>query len=156
MTHLYDKIDPGFPEDLEKSKIAVQKTAEFFSGRGFPVIIEPTFMRPDPSQRAGYSDSGDLRLLVTCESKHRPELTFHSKETFVYDTVIVDVCHAFDNKRPKPFYYVIWNADYTSFILIDVHKTKEHWVKTSRTPGRQGRQRSYYEVDKKYCIFRNI
>ena len=151
MNYNYDVEDNNFENDLILSKIAVKKTADFFSNKGYPVIIEPTFIRPDVSEKNDFSDTGDLRIVITCEVKHRPQLMFSKEVKFKYNTVIIDACHIFDKHKVKPFYYIIWNKDYTSFIFIDVHHTKNKWIKSKKFDKIKNREREFYEIDVNLC-----
>lgn len=156
MSYNHDIQDPTFVADLERSKIAVNKAASIFSNRGFPVVVAPTFIRPDVSKRAEYADDGDLQILVTCEVKHRPNLSFTSRKDFKYKTAIVDSCQKFDKKKQIPFWYIIWNSNYTAYIFVDVHKTKSKWKRVERYDRAKDRKEYFYEIDTSMCVFMQI
>lgn len=149
-----DQIDLTFTDDLKRSQIAVRRTADYLSALGFPVIVEPTFVRPNSDAAPEYADSGDLRAVITVETKHRPDIEFTCAEDFPYPTVIVDKASTFDRKRPRPFYYFIWNADYSVCIIVDVAKTVKRWRKVERYA--HGRTSAYYELDTARCVFRSV
>mgnify|MGYP003652854075 CR=1 FL=1 len=151
MAYNYDKDDSGFIDDLEKSKVAVDKAARFFANQGFPVVLQPTFARPSVSEKNNFSDDGDLKLMITCEVKHRPHLSFSVESGFPYKTVIVDACHIFDKHRVKPFYYIIWNRDYSSFLFLNVNESRKRWIKSEKFDKAKNRMRNFYEVDVGLC-----
>ncbi len=123
-----DEIDPTFEADLKGSKKYVRIAAEWFAAKGFPVIVEPTFVRPDSSERSEYADHGDLRIIQRVEVKHREKLTFTCAGDFPYPTIIVDVAHAWDNAHPKPYVYMILNRDATHMALVYGRHFKQ-WTK---------------------------
>lgn len=137
-----DKIDPTFKDDLENSKVAVDAVARWLCNAGYPVVTQPTFVRPDTDSRHEFADGGDLGVIQRVEVKHRPTISFTSKEDFPYDTVIVDVKHSWDNARPKPFAYVICNAELTHCLFIS-SRTSDKWTIVTRES--RGRPREHYE-----------
>lgn len=147
--------DATFAEDLERSKVAVNRSAEYFSAKGYPVIIEPTFLRPDFAKMHDYSDDGDLKIVITCEIKHRPDIAFTGADDFPYPSIIVDTCRLFQRHKTAPFWYLIWNRDYTCFALVDVRKTFKFWVKKERYDKKKGRMREFYELDTSLVKFIN-
>lgn len=142
----YDKEDPHFVKDLNNSKQFVYRTAEWLNGKGYPVTINPTIIRPDSSMKNDYGDNGDLTVSFTIEVKQRPNMNFTSRADFPYPTVIVDACHIFDaHKGAKPYTYFIWNSQGTAFILVDVLKTSKKWIKTTKRDRYKNRDRHFYE-----------
>lgn len=153
MNYDYNTQDATFPEDLERSKIAVNRSAQFFSNKGYPVIVEPTFLRPDFEHMHEFSDNGDLKIVISCEVKHRPKLGFTCAEDFPFKTIIVDSCQKFDKKKPIPFYYTIWNNDYRCIALVDVYKTKKSWNRIQKYDFKKNRKELFYELDKSLVKF---
>ncbi len=141
----YDASDPTFVDDLMKSKGAVERAARWLSDQGIPVVIRPTFIRPDASRMGEFSDDGDLEIIQRVEVKRRVTTHFTGRRDFPYASVIVDVCHAYDNARQKPYAYLIFNADMTCLIVIDCKATRDKWFKVSKADRLKGRERSFYE-----------
>ena len=147
----YEKEDPNFLNDIELSKVAVDKAARFLSNSGFQVVIEPTFTRDNVKNASKFSDTGDLKIMLPVEVKHRPTLKFNKKNGFKYATIIIDACHIFDKHKIKPIYYVIYNSDYTSMIFVNVKETFKEWVKVEKFDRYKNRNRKFYEVDISKC-----
>lgn len=138
----YDVIDPTFVEDLKKSRIAVDVVAKWLSEKGYPVIVRPTFIRPDPSQMHQYSDNGDLEIIQRVEVKRR-SFDFTCKQDFLYNTVIVDSVHAYDRANPKPYAYVILNNDMTYAFVVEC-KTYPRWERITHMEKARNRERTVY------------
>jgi len=92
-----------------------------------------------------YGDSGDLEIMQRVEVKHRPRLTFTCKEDFPFRTLIVDVCHAYDRARPKPYAYIILNREMTVAFVVYC-STFKHWVRVRKLDTAKHREREFYEV----------
>jgi len=144
VTYDYDTSDPTFLDDLRESQESVERVAKWLRSKGYPVVVRPTFERPDPSAMAEFSDAGDLEILQRVEVKQRKSLTFTSKEDFSYTTIIVDACHCFDNARPKPFAYVILNREMTAAFVVP-SSTKGHWRQVVKRDRFKNRDRKFYE-----------
>jgi len=142
MNHDLDTIDPTFVEDLKASHSAVQVAAEWLRSSGYPVIVRPTFVRPTAEERRQYSDGGDLEILQRVEVKQRPEIDFKDPRDFPFSSIIVDVCHAYDQARPKPHAYMILNASLSAAFVVKC-STRRQWSRVERTA--RGRARDYYE-----------
>lgn len=140
----YNKEDPTFIEDLRESKKAVGVVADWLSSLGYPVVVRPTFERPDPADMGDYGDDGDLEILQRVEVKRRLSLTFTSKEDFPYSTLIVDACHCYDKALPKPCAYVILNRDMTTAFIVESH-TQPQWIKKTKFDRFKKRERAFYE-----------
>lgn len=136
-----DDIDPTFGDDLEASKPSLISVAQWLHGFGYSVMWPPTRKRPDPSQIAAYSDRGDLFILQSLEVKHR-NLDFTSRETFPFETVIVDSVHVYDARKPKPLFHIICNKDLTGALVVNA-RTRPHW--RSGPNFNRGRTRIVYE-----------
>lgn len=152
----YEKNDPSFIDDLRKSKEAVAVAAKWLSERGYPVIVRPTFERPSVEQMGEFSDDGDLEIIQRIEVKRRQSLTFTSKADFPYETIIVDACHCYDNARPKPFAYIIFNREMTAAFMVNVRGTFSEWVKVEKRDSAKGRDRVFYECPLKLVSFVNM
>jgi hypothetical protein len=148
-----DDIDPSFLEDLRESRTAVMKAANWLSGMGIPVIVRPTFERPDPDQRAEYADDGDLEIIQRVEVKRR-RLDFQDAASFPYSSIIVDVCHTFDNAKQKPYKYILFNQAMDAACIVDVAATRWQWTREERID--KGRRRSFYLCAVDACKFARI
>ena len=142
--HDYDQNDPTFVSDLKESKKAVSRAAEWLNTLGYPVVVRPTFVRPSAEKMSEYSDDGDLEIIQRIEVKRRLNIPFTSKEDFPYKTIIVDVCHTYDNARPKPYAYIIFNGEMDCCFVIDC-KTHGEWIRSEKWDKAKGRSRNFYE-----------
>lgn len=145
MAYDYEIDDPTFIEDLRKSQGAVGVATDWLSKQGYPVIVRPTFERPDVSAIAEFSDHGDLEIVQRVEVKRRPNMAFTSKQDFPYSTIIVDACHCYDKAHPKPYSYIIFNQDMTTAFIVNTRETSRSWLKTSKFDAGKNRQREFYE-----------
>jgi hypothetical protein len=124
--------------------------AAWLRRRGHEATVRPLRVRLSADVRAEYADAGDIECVGLSgtkrrvEVKHRPELAFTSREDFRYDTIIVDVCHAWDNAIPKPYLYVILNASCSHAFVVS-GSTWRHWVRRRRLDRHCGRERNFYE-----------
>jgi hypothetical protein len=146
MGYDYDRDDPSFIKDLRDSKVAVQVATQWLNSKGYAVIVRPTFIRPSAEQMSDFSDDGDLEILQRIEVKRRQSLTFTSKEDFPYKTAIVDACHCYDNAKPKPYAYIIFNRDLSGAFIVDVKATRQQWVRVTKRDRFKNRDRDFYEV----------
>jgi len=140
----YDRDDPTFVADLLTSRIAVEHVARWFLGRGHPVVINPTFVRPTAIEMDAYRDHGDLGVLLRIEVKRRA-FTFTGRDDYPFATVIVDNCHLFDGARPKPFAYVTVSQDLAAGFLIEVARTQHAWTRRAFWDRTKKRERNVYE-----------
>lgn len=141
MTHQLDVIDPTFVEDLDRSHEAVRLVAEFLTSRGHPVVLQPTWVRPDASVRGNYRDGGDLYLQQRIEVKRRT-FDFTSRSDYPHPSATVDVCELFDQKRPVPHVYVICSYNMQHAAFVDVARSRKFW--TTFAPKARGRVRELY------------
>jgi hypothetical protein len=152
----YDCDDPSFIADLRESKSSVEIAARWLSSQGYPVVIRPTFERPESSKMAEFADDGDLEIMQRVEVKRRVSLTFSSKADFPYKTLIVDACHCYDNARPKPYAYIILNREMSAAFIVDVKASKKHWQKVTKQDRFKKRERSFYEVPMEFVRVEEI
>jgi hypothetical protein len=150
-----DAVDPHFARDLENSQDAVWHVARWLSGRGHHVTVRATHLRPDPSRLREYSDQGDLEIIQRVEVKHRPDLQFTSKSDFPYPSVIVDVAHAWDNAKPKPYAYVILNAPMTVGIVV-LGSSAGKWTREETWDRKRNRKRVFYHCPLDSVTFLNL
>lgn len=141
----HDVQDPTFIADLRKSKASVDVVSRWLASKGFPVIVRPTFERPDPSKMGEFSDDGDLEIIQRIEVKQRPNLDFDSIESFPYPTLIVDACHCYDNAKQKPYAYFILNRTMSTAFVVYVRETKAQWIRTTKHDAKKQRDRDFYE-----------
>jgi hypothetical protein len=152
----YEKSDPTFIEDLHSSDVWVWQVARYLRDTGgFHVTIPPLQVRPSADQMNEFSDDGDLLITQRVEVKHRPGIEFSCKDDFPYDSIIVDVSHAWDKAMPKPYLYVILSASGSCGIFI-LGTTHRHWVKESRWDKGKKREREFYFCPIDLVTFREI
>jgi len=141
----YNTQDPHFVDDLLGSQPAVEKAAGWLAGLGYTVSVPALRVRPDSSQMSRYSDAGDIHIVQSVEVKRRVDMEFMERTDFRYDTIIVDTCSAFDRKRPKPYVYIIGNADMTAAFIVNVPLTQRKWTRVSKRDVKKDRVRDFYE-----------
>jgi hypothetical protein len=152
-----DDTDPTFVADLLGSRPSVRAVAHWICDAfGNPVVIQPTIVRPSASERFEYADNGDLWIQQRIEVKHRPTIDFKSREEFPYPTVIVDVTHAYDRARPKPYVYVICNQSLTGALVVMCRDTFDEWRKTTKYDTHANREREYYECPVRLCSYHDM
>lgn len=142
--HALDRTDPTFVQDLMDSQAAVDVVATYLRGRGYDVNVPELVVRPDASQRAQYSDGGDIQITQRVEVKHRKMLDFTSAASFPYPTIIVDVKHSYDRAAPKPYAYLILNRSMTTAFKV-YGRTRPQWIVTRKLDRHAGREREFYE-----------
>lgn len=141
----YDKQDPHFVENLIASQPAVEKAAGWLSKFGYEVRVPELRVRPDVSQIAQYSDSGDIHIVQKVEVKQRVDMLFTDRSEFRYRTIIVDTCSSFDRKRPKLYVYIIGNADMTAAFIVNVPLTQRKWTRVEKYNNKLNRVTEFYE-----------
>lgn len=154
-----DETDPTFVDDLLFSQEAVWIMAKWFSNRGFDACIPATKIRPDPSQRREFSDSGDLFIWqgnkeYKIEVKRR-KIEFSSKNDFPYKTIIVNRTYLWDDADVKPYAHVILNQSGTAFFQVS-SDTADRWTKTIRDNKKANRPMEFYECPIELCGFYKI
>jgi hypothetical protein len=146
----YEKEDPNFISDLRESKKSVEVVADWLRSLGKKVNIFEVKERPSVEKMAEYADDGDLEIVdelngsKRIEVKHRKSLKFSGLKDFPYKTIIVDVCHTFDNADPKPYAYVILNDTMTTALIVTT-SSSEYWKKVSKRDRFKNRIRYFYE-----------
>jgi hypothetical protein len=138
-----DVDDPTFAEDLLYSHGVVLLVARFLGARGHSVHIPGLRIRPDVSHLSDYADGGDLFVCQRVEVKQR-RFDFSGRGNYPYQTVTVDVAHAWDRANPKPAAYYIVNHDGTHAAIVRA-STASKWVKVSKTDRQKNRVRQFYE-----------
>lgn len=149
----YDIDDPGFVNDLKASESHVHKVAQWLRERGHKVREKEIRIRPDVHQMRDYADDGDLEIKERgrVEVKQR-KVQFTSKESFPYDTIIVDVAHTWENANPKPIAYILTNKDTTACLIVET-STSEYWIEVKKWDRFKKRERRFLECPIKYCKF---
>jgi hypothetical protein len=138
-----DRIDPTFLADLRASRTAVEAVARWFSGKGYPVLMPPTFARPTAAARGDYRDQGDLAVMQRVEVKHRG-FPFTGVADYPHPSVMVSRCAYFDAARPVPWLYVVVSADLGAAVLVDVAATRAAWTQARIHDRRLGRPELVY------------
>ena len=149
----YEVDDPGFVDDLKESKSHVHKVAEWLRGRGHVVHEKEIRIRPDVEQMRAYADDGDLEIedRGRVEVKQR-KIQFSSKDTFPYNTIIVDVAHTWEKANPKPIAYILTNKDTTACLIVNA-STSEHWLEVKKWDRFKKRERRFLECPITHCEF---
>ncbi len=142
----YRKNDPHFVRDLKASVKHTEKVAEWLRSRGFKdIVVLPIRIRSSIAKMSECSDDGDMVVDgMRAEAKHRKQINFTCAEDFPYDTIIVDVVHAFDKADPKPEFYVLTNKSLTHCCVVHCW-TSQSWKKTTRWDRGKKRNRAFYE-----------
>ena len=143
----YEKNDATFVEDLVHSDKHVHTVAAHLAAlSGLDVTVSPLVIRPEAKDMRQYSDDGDLRVgNLRLEVKQR-FLSFTSRDTFPYATVIVDVCHAYDAADPKPFGYIMTDRSGEHYLWLLCAPTRRQWNVVQRFDRKKNRLRRFYEV----------
>lgn len=152
----FDRIDPGFPEDLAKSKPYVQLTKRLLTEIGMFVSDPGTRSRGGGMK----SDNHDLHVATGWEVKHR-RFDFQGLDHFTrrgvdgvaagsFASVIVDACAPVIRNlreiRSFPKYYWIWSEDQTGFLQIDCMATYMFWFRQWHWSTLAGRYKPHFMV----------
>ena len=142
-----DDTDGGFVDDLKRSQVAVERLALWLQARGYYTQVPELAIRPDVSQRAAYTDGGDLFLLDARRDElglfprfsriyqptHRVEVkrrsgsySFTGPNDFGFPTVIVDTAHVHDAADPPSIATFILNGPMSVAMLVR-ETTKPFW-----------------------------
>lgn len=147
------KEDSRFLGDLNASRKAVNEFADKVRETGIQAWLPPERTRPDAAVRSQYADAGDLMVQGRVEHKVRNNLHFTSRETYKYDTVIVDEVYKEDAKASEPVLaYVIENAERTHAAIV-YGWTRANWTTERHHDSIQGRECDFYVVPKRLVRF---
>lgn len=150
----YEQDDPSFIQDLKDSQRAVMVAARWLLDKGYSVTVKPLRIRPTVEQMSEYSDDGDLEINERIEVKGR-KIDFTSKEDFPYPSIIVDVAHSWDNAKPKPAMYILFNKSMTHIALVR-RGTSSKWSKVTKMDRFKNRERTFYECPIELVEFQKI
>jgi len=144
----YEENDPDFVEDLKRSDKHVDKVVAWLKAKGIHAVKRPLRIREKIEEMSKFSDKGDIEAVVNgslqrIEAKQR-FIKFTSKEDFPYDTIIVDVAHAWEKANPKPMAYILTNRSCTVCLVVST-KTSDRWIKKKRWDSKKRRMRVFYE-----------
>lgn len=154
--HEYDRLMPTFVQELEASKTAVDLIARYLCDHSYQVVINPTFIRPDPSCRHEFADEGDLAVIFPVEVKHLNE-DFTSLGSYNHGMVTVDTIHHFDAMKTKPLWYFLLSRDLKHMLVVDVPRTREEWDEYEKPDMyRGGLLRRWYRCPKNLVEFRKL
>lgn len=149
------KTNDEFVSALTTSNDYVWAAAKWLSGCGYQVLTNPLLIRPEYKDRSRYTDNGDLGVLLRVEVKHRPGMEFRSLDDFPYQDVIVDEVHKWERTRPKPYVYLILNADATCAIVV-LGATQKRWSKMQRYDRKNRNKCEFYTCPLADCTFWNL
>ena len=142
----------AFLEDFRNSIRAVERFAALLRSRNVAVWLPPTEMTPDVESRMDYADGGDLMIQLRAEHKVR-SLSFSSRESFPFPTIIIDEKYKVDAKGGTPLLaYFIESSDGQCVACVYGH-TKNRWLTKDAFDKKQGRTCTYYVVPKEYVRF---
>jgi hypothetical protein len=135
------KTDKDFVNDFVESYTAVRKVASWLVRQGFPnVKILPPMLRPEVSERAKYSDHGDIEFTRQVEVKHRIgrychkehqsgcKLNFTCMEDFPFATIFVDDVNNVDERMGNVWSWIVVNCPETHIAVLQV-KYHDRWMK---------------------------
>lgn len=155
----YDRDDPTFLQDLEKSIEHVWIVARWLSSIGKMVAIPPMRVRPDAKKMKGYGDEGDLFIVqdkewLRIECKQR-NLHFTGVHDYPYETIFVDRVHAWERAERKPHAYIVTNEAITVAAII-YGTTSSSWIKRDSYDRGKKRTRAFLECPKGLARFERI
>ena len=117
--------------------------AEALAQRGHRVRVIPNTVRPSFAERWEHTDSGDLEVTLRVEVKH-VRINFHSRESFPYDSLIVDEAYKVEKQHELPLYgYAQVNASLTGCLIIPMW-TRDAWYKEHRFDKQENARRLFY------------
>ena len=118
-----------FVKHLDASSEAVFKCAEYLYLRGVQVAICPMTKSKGYDDRLDHQDNGDLYIQQRIEVKHSSR-DFTCIADWPFTDFIVCARHSYDNANPKPYAYMILNAEKTHVAVVYGRLKAQWWVKT--------------------------
>lgn len=124
-----------FVKHLEASNPTVWKAAQWLQGKGYPVTVNPMSIRPSYEDRLKHQDDGDLYITQRVEVKHLSAKFTNAADWPFGDKFIVCAKHAFDNAKPNPFAFMLYNKAETHVAIVH-GKTHKQWTVEKRVDKR--------------------
>lgn len=140
-----------FLKHLTASRAAVWRVARWLWSRGYPVRMNATAAAPDASLWEEYADQGDLEICLTVEVKHLASNQFTCKEDYPYDQAIICAVHSYNHKHPRPFAYILVNAEMTHGAIV-YSSTKDLWSTKTIHDSRYNNSQVCYVIDREHLI----
>jgi hypothetical protein len=148
----YEIDDASFVDDLLNSESHVAKVASWLRKCGYKPEVSKIRIRDNVENMNEFSDDGDLFVSDNrIEAKQRM-LDFDSKESFPYQTIIVDVAHTWDRAEQKPLAYILTNKEITCCLVV-LGSTFDCWNKISKWDRFKKRHRVFYECPISQTLF---
>lgn len=147
------KSDNEFIESLKGSEEYVNMVAEWLRTHGCKVEVPSVQVRPSFEERHKYIDTGDIKITLRIEVKHR-SFDFTSKQDYPYDTVMIDETFKIDRiNRGELWGYVIVNQSATHLCFVMAH-TRKNWKIISKHDSKDaGRLCNSYVCPVELCKF---
>ena len=146
-----------FKKHLKASVKPMFVVAEYLYKKGFGVDIKPMRISPTYEDRMDYVDDGDLIVYkddvsyiieVKCMSRE-----FKTSEDWLFPSTIVCAKHSFDNKKVKPYAYILLNKHHTNAMVIKCSTYKDWFVKTIKDNRYEDVVQEFYMIDKNKIEF---
>jgi len=149
-----DDIDPGFVARLLESERDKWVVARWL-GDTFKqhVTVRALRVRPTSADRAEYADQGDLEIVQTVEVKHDRTRMFTGAADYPFADVLVDNVNTYDRKQPKPYAYVILNADATYAAVVKPAQSFAAWTRRDIRNHGDGYLKTVYCVPLEHVMF---
>jgi len=113
--------------------------------------MNATAAAPDASLWEEYADQGDLEICLTVEVKHLASNQFTCKEDYPYDQAIICAVHSYNHKHPRPFAYILVNAEITHAAIV-YSSTSEVWQTKTIHDSRYNNSQLCYVIDRDLLI----
>jgi len=150
-----------FVSDLNKSQKALLAVAGYIQASGYPVILPPHLVTPNPEQRYDYTDDMDAafhfqgkwnKIQVKGTNK-----SYQSIEDYPYKMVTVDETYKLEKqKNDPPYCYFQVNQELTGAIQT-LWSTEPHWDTFSCVEQRQnGRECVYRRCPIELCHWKDL
>lgn len=151
----YEIDDPNFVNDLKESCRHVAKVAEWLRSTGKTVKVNPIHIRDNVRNMSQFADGGDIEVDGKRVEVKQRRVRFFSKESFPYETIIVDAAHIWDRANPKPVAYILTNLEVTACLIVK-SSTFEFWTRSKKWDRFKNRDRFFYECPIEHTSFRKI
>jgi hypothetical protein len=144
-----------FVYELQKSRKAVFRVAEWLHRNGKAIRIDPIKVMPRGGNVEEWVDDCDLyaddqKIEVKCKN-----VSFTCKEDFPWDTVIVSNSQTVDRNWGLITAYIIVNKEMTHAMIIPT-TTKDTWWKGVLKPKNKAGEQEFYFCKTETGIFRKI
>jgi hypothetical protein len=137
------KSDAAFLADLAASDQWRQHIAHWIAAQGYDVVLPPTVVRPDASQRRQFRDDGDLLVempggLARVEVK-AVSLAFTGRTDFPLARTIVDEAYKLTAVHACPLWAYVLLAKDRQHAALAFARDRATWTTMTRYDKRQAR-----------------